>query len=262
MPLKIKRFTRNPFVTLPPLLALAASMPSLSQAHQRPAPPTGVEEVCTISFDKDPLRPARVENSALPCLKQAADRLKASSDRKLVLVGVKDPAKDHELTANGSDREEEDATGFDVRLEDLSAYRAVNAKWYLVHYLHSDATRIIPTTDESYFAQTVTFYLVPSSADYNHNFLGATKTNEKPCTITPCYSPDEETLTAQPRPRIIEGSVDGSPAEIDAERKELAGIHRHSVPVDMEGANGKEALTPLPPRPTPEHPATQSIIPR
>jgi len=248
--------------TLPFLLACAVAVPSLVQAHQKPAPPQGVEEVCSITFDKDPRRPARVENSALPCLKQAADRLKASSDRKLVLVGVKDPAKDHELAGNGSDREEEDATGFDVRLEDLSAYRAVNTKWYLVHYLRSDATRIIPTTDESYFAQTVTFYLVPASADYNHNFLGGTKTNEKPCTITPCYSPDEETLTAQPRPRIVPGSVDGSPAELEAENKEFAALHRSNAPADMDGSQGKTPLTPLPPRPTPDHPATTSIIPK
>jgi len=67
--------------------------------------------------------------------KEALKRLKADPDRKLVLVGVKDPGKDHEATENGPDREEEDATGFDVRLEDLPAYRAVNTKWYLVHYL-------------------------------------------------------------------------------------------------------------------------------
>ncbi len=175
---------------------------------------------------------------------------------------MKDPARDHEAAENGSDREEEDATGFDVRLEDLSAYRAVNTKWYLAHYLGADSTRILPTTDERYFAQTVTFYLVPASADFNHNFLGTTKINEKPCTITPCYSPDEETLTAQRRPRIVEGSVDGSPAEIAAEKKELDALQHRKVPVAMDGTGGKVALTPLAPRPTPDHPATTSIIPQ
>ena len=208
------------------------------------------------------MRPARVENRALLCLEKAVGRLKANPDRKLVLVGVKDPAKDQEAAENGSDREEEDATGFDVRLEDLSAYRAVNTKWYLVHYLNADPKRILPTTDESYFAQTVTFYLVPSSANFNHNFLGTTKTNEKPCTITPRYSPDEETLTAEHRPRIAEGSVDGSPAEIAAEKKELDALQHRKAPVDMEGTEGKVALTPLVPRPTPDHPATTSIIPQ
>jgi hypothetical protein len=193
----LERATRRTSTTLATMLALAGAISLSAQARHKAAPPAGVEEVCSISFDKDPLRPARVENSALACLKEAAKRLNASPGRKLVLVGGKDPAKDHEAAENGSDREEEDATGFDVRLEDLSAYRAVNTKWYLVYYLNADPKRILPTTDESYFAQTVTFYLVPASADFNHNFLGTTKTNEKPCTITPCYSPDEESLTAQ-----------------------------------------------------------------
>jgi hypothetical protein len=246
--------------TVAMIIAIASVISLPAQVRQKPAPPVGVEEVCSIKFDKDALRPARVENSALPCLKEAVTRLKASPDRKLVLVGVKDPAKDHEAAENGSDREEEDATGFDVRLEDLSAYRAVNTKWYLVRFLNADPRRILPTTDESYFAQSVTFYLVPASADFNHNFLGTTKTNEKPCTITPCYSSDEETLAPQRRPRIIEGSVDGSPAEIEAEKKELASQHRRA-PIDMDGKSGQVTLAPLPPRPTPEHPATISIIP-
>jgi hypothetical protein len=226
------------------MLILVSPISVPAQVRQRPARPADVEEICSIAFDKDALRPARVENSALPCLKEAAERLKASPDRKLVLVGVKDPAKDHEAADNGFDREEEDATGFDVRLEDLSAYRTVNTKWYLVYYLNANPKRILPTTDESYFARAVTFYLVPASADFNHNFLGTTKTNEKPCTITPCYSPDEETLTAQRRPRIVEGSVDGSSAEIEAEKEELAALHRRRTPVDMDGTNGQVALPP------------------
>jgi hypothetical protein len=118
--------------------------------------------------------------------------------------GVKDPSKDHETELNGSMREVEDKTGLDVRLEDLSAYGAVNTKWYLTNYYHMDPARILPTTDETIFAQTVTFYIVSASADFNHNYLGTTKTNENPCTVKPCYTPDEETLTAQPRSRIPE----------------------------------------------------------
>jgi hypothetical protein len=253
--------TRHTPGTFAIVLAVASAILLPAQVRQKPAPPAGVEEVCSIAFDKDVLRPARVENSALPCLMEAVKRLKDSPDRKLVLVGVKDPAKDHEAAENGSDREEEDATGFDVRLEDLSAYRAENTKWYLVHYLNADSKRILPTTNESYFAQSVTLYMVPVSADFNHNFLDTTKTNEKPCTITPCYSPDEETLTAQHRPRILEGSVDGSPAEIQAEKREFAAWRNRHTSIAMDGASGKVTLAPLPPRPTPEHPATESIIP-
>lgn len=166
--------------------------------------PDGVERICAIQFDKDTRRPARVEDSALPCLRLAVKTLKEHPDRKLVLVGVKDPAKDHEAAENGRMREEEDATGLDVRLEDLSAYRAVNTKWYLTRFYGIDPGRILPTTDETIFKQEVTFYLVPGAADFNHNYLGTTKTNERPCTVKPCYTPDEESLKAQPRTRIPE----------------------------------------------------------
>jgi hypothetical protein len=166
-----------------------------------PLPP-GVQRVCAIQFDKDVRRPARVEDSALPCLNEAAKRLKERPDAKLVLVGVKDPSKDHEAAENGHMRETEDTTGLDVRLEDLSAYRSVNTKWYLTQFYEIDPARILPTTNESIFGQDVTFYLVPAAADFNHNYLGTTKTNERPCTVKPCYTPDEESLKAQPRSRI------------------------------------------------------------
>jgi hypothetical protein len=236
-------------------------LPAYAQNRQKPVPPQDVVEICSISFKKDALRPARVENSALSCLKEAAKRLTESPDRKLVLVGVKDPAKDHEPAENGSDREEEDASGFDVRLEDLAAYRAVNTKWYMVNFLKADPTRILPTTDETYLDRSVTIYLVPASANFNHNFLGTTKTNEKPCTITPCYSPDEETLSAQPRSKIVEGATDQTTAEIREEQKEYAAFRGDSPRVDMEGTQGRAKLATLPPRPTPERPATKSIIP-
>jgi hypothetical protein len=160
------------------------------------------EKFCTIHFDKDARRPARVEDSALSCLDEAAKRLKDHSDLKLVLVGIADLVKDYAADKNGKMRETEDKTGYDVRLEDLAAYRALNVKWYLTRWYGVDPSRILPTTDESLQGQDVTFFLVPGAADFNHNYLGTTKTNEKPCTVKPCYSPDEETLTAQPRSRI------------------------------------------------------------
>jgi hypothetical protein len=160
--------------------------------------------VCSIQFDKDTRRPARVEDSALSCLKEAAKRLREKPDVKLVLVGVADPAKDHEADDNGHMRETEDATGLDVRWEDLAAYRSLNTKGYLTQWYRIDAARILPTTDESLRGQDVTAYLVPGAADFNHNYLETTKTNERPCTVTPCYSLDEESLKAQPRSRIPE----------------------------------------------------------
>jgi hypothetical protein len=130
--------------------------------------------------------------------------LREKPDVKLVLVGVADPAKDHEADDNGHMRETEDATGLDVRWEDLAAYRSLNTKGYLTQWYGIDAARILPTTDESLRGQDVTAYLVPGAADFNHNYLETTKTNERPCTVTPCYSLDEESLKAQPRSRIPE----------------------------------------------------------
>jgi len=162
----------------------------------------GVERLCSIRFDKDTKRPARVEDSALTCLSEAAQRLRDRPDVKLVLVGVSDVVKDHAADENGQMRETEDNTGYDVRLEDLAAYRSLNTKWYLTRWDGIAPARILPTTDESLHGQDVTFYLVPGSADFKHNYLGTTPTNENPCTVKPCYSPDEENLTAQPRSRI------------------------------------------------------------
>jgi hypothetical protein len=181
-------------------------VPGRAQAQSLPS---GVEQFCSIQFDKDPKRPARVEDSALSCLKEAAKRLREKPEAKLVLVAVADPVKDHAADENGHMRETEDATGLDVRWEDLAAYRSLNTKWYLTRWYGIDPVRILPTTDESIQGQDVTFYLVPGAADFNHNYLGTTKTNERPCTVKPCYSPDEESLKAQPRSRIPELSKGG-----------------------------------------------------
>jgi hypothetical protein len=164
--------------------------------------PAGVEKLCSIQFDRDVKRPARVEDSALHCLEEAVRRMNADVTVKLVLVGMKDLLKDHEASGNGKMRETEDTTGYDIRLEDLAAYRSLNTKGYLVRWYRVDPSRIFPTTDEAHFGQTVTFYLVPGNADFNHNYLGTTKTNERPCTVEPCYPADEESLAAQPRSRI------------------------------------------------------------
>jgi hypothetical protein len=169
---------------------------------QAPSLASGVEKVCSIQFDKDAKRPARVQDNALPCLKEAAQRLRDNPGVKLVLVGEADPVKDHEADENGRMRDTEDATGLDVRWEDLAAYRSLNTKWYLTRWFGIEAARVLPTTDESIQGQEVKFYLVPAAADFNHNYLGATKTNERPCTVKPCYPPDEESLKAQPRSRI------------------------------------------------------------
>jgi hypothetical protein len=184
------------------LLCALFSSPAVAKAQVTPLP-AGVERLCVIQFDRDVTRPARVEDAALPCLENAARHMRADNTVKLVLVGLKDPSNDHEASENGTMRETEDTTGYDIRLEDLAAYRSLNTKGYLVRWYHVDPARILPTTDESQMGRSVTFYLVPGDADFNHNYLGTTKTNERPCTVKPCYPADEESLAAQPRSRIL-----------------------------------------------------------
>jgi hypothetical protein len=194
----------HPICTKAVLCAFLCSLPSVPAGAQVNAAslPAGVERICAIRFDKDVKRQARVEDSALPCLEEAVKSLKANPKVKLVLVGVKDISRDHEASENGRMRETEDTTGYDIRLEDLAAYRSLNTKGYLTRWYHIDPARILPTTDESRQGREVTFYLVPGDANFNHNYLGTTKTNERPCTVKPCYPPDEESLAAQPRSRI------------------------------------------------------------
>jgi len=169
---------------------------------QELAIPAGVEKVCAISFDKDTKRPARVEDSALSCLEDVAKRLKNNPAVKLVLVASSDPTADHAAKSNGDMRDIEDTTGYDLRYEDIAMYRSINTKGYLTRWYRIDPARILPTTDEYHHNQQVSLYLVPGDADFNHNYLGATKTHEKPCTVKPCYDPREESLRAQPRTRI------------------------------------------------------------
>jgi hypothetical protein len=191
------------------LFALSAHSQSIDgHADKRPplTPklilPAGVEKLCSISFDKDQRRPARVEDGALPCLTEVAKILTQRPDLKLVLVGVSDPVKDHEEKDAGEEREGEDMTGLDIRYEDTSAYRAVNTKDYLTRFYAIAPSRIIPTTNENRHGQDVAFYLVPGDADFLHNYLNTTRTNENPCTVKPCYDPREEKDSPQPRARI------------------------------------------------------------
>jgi hypothetical protein len=103
------------------IFPLALFVVSVSAVGQSTPLPSEVEKVCTIHFDKDARRPARVEDSALPCLNEAAKRLRDKPDLKLVLVGVSDQVKDYAADENGKMRDHEDKTGYDVRLEDLAA---------------------------------------------------------------------------------------------------------------------------------------------
>ena len=162
----------------------------------------GVEKICSIDFNKNEKLPARVEDGALPCLEQAAKKLKSTPNIKLVLVGISHPVYDHADAEHGMERSTEDTTGADIRFSDVAAYRAIDVKAYLTQWLGADATRIIPTTDYDTLGRMVIIYAVPGDADYWHNYTKTIPTNESKCTIKPCPDPREDVLTPFARPRI------------------------------------------------------------
>ena len=193
------------YKTIATIVTLASAFgvySSSSLAQQLPLAP-GVEKLCSIDFNKDSKRPARVEEGALACLEQAAKKLKDTSDIKLVLVGNSHPLYDREDEDHGMEREGEDKTGLDIRFSDVAAYRAVNTKLYLTQWLGADASRIIPTTDEYALGRHLIVYVVPGDADFFHNYTRTTPTNESVCTIKPCPVPTEDVLTPQSRSRIL-----------------------------------------------------------
>lgn len=173
-----------------------------SAVAQRLPLDSAVKPVCTIAFDKDPKRPARIEDDALSCLEEAAQMLKQDPAKKLVIVGTSHPVFDHEDKEHGMERAVEDESGEDIRFEDVAAYRAVNTKAYLTKWLGINPSLIIPTTDEYALGQQAKLFLVPGDANFIRNYLKTTPTNENPCTVKPCYPQNEDTLTAQTRDRI------------------------------------------------------------
>jgi hypothetical protein len=196
---------------LPTSAALAAALSFMQPLHAQRLPlPAGVDKICSISFSKDSRHPARVEDSALPCLREAAERLKQTPQIKLVLIGISHPLYDHADEDRGMEREGEDMTGTDIRFSDVAAYRAVNTKAYLIQWLGANPAEIIPTTDEYALGQAVLIFSVPADADFLHNYTRTTPINESRCTVKPCPNPDEDVLTPQPRPRIPNERTDAS----------------------------------------------------
>jgi hypothetical protein len=135
-------------------------------APPAPAKPQS-SDLCSISFDRDTRRPARVDNEGKACLDDLALNLQRSTDATLDVVG--------------------NAASSEKNGPKLAAERAVNTKDYLVKEKGIDASRIqVFTGTED--AKKVTDTLVPS---------GAT-----PVSATPI---DESTVKPQPRTALAEG---------------------------------------------------------
>jgi hypothetical protein len=123
------------------------------------------QALCSIAFEKDKLRPARVDNEAKACLDEVALDLQKQPDAKAVIVGESTTA------------EKTPKKGKHAKVENLAAERAVNTKAYLVTEKGIDASRISVATGVTN-GKTVEDYLVPSGADFSADVTGTTPVDE------------------------------------------------------------------------------------
>jgi outer membrane protein OmpA-like peptidoglycan-associated protein len=126
-----------------------------------PAPKT--QTLCTIQFDHDKKRPARVDNDAKGCLDDVALNAQRSSDASLVVVGNATPEAPSKHHHKGE--------------ANLAAQRAVNTKDYLVKEKGIDASRISVRTGTT-GTDEVDNYLVPAGATFDTDVPGATPVDE------------------------------------------------------------------------------------
>ncbi|MGA7339662.1 MAG: OmpA family protein [Terracidiphilus sp.] len=170
--------------------ATSGTTVTITAPYVPPAPRT--QALCSISFEKDPKRPTRVDNEAKACLDQVALDLVSHADAKVVVVG--------EATA----AERTPKKGRHAKAEDFAALRAVNAKEYLVTDKGIDASRISVTTGST-DGQTAEDYLVPAGATFTNDVQGTTPVDEtavKPETRKPLSErhPHHKKATVAPAP--------------------------------------------------------------
>ncbi len=142
--------------------ASATTAVTIAAPYVAPAPHT--QALCSITFEKDPKRPERVDNDAKACLDEVALDMEKQTDASVVVVGDSTAA-------------EKTTKGKHARGEDFAAQRAVNTKDYLVTEKGIDASRITVKTGAE-DAQEVQNYLVPAGADFATDVTGATAVDE------------------------------------------------------------------------------------
>lgn len=114
--------------------------------------------LCSINFDRDLKRPARVNNEAKACLDSVALAIKSEADATLVIVGKSTQA---ERGGGGSEA------------ANLAAQRAANTKAYLTTEKGIDEARISVRT-EGGDSKAVENYLVPAGATFDADVPGTT----------------------------------------------------------------------------------------
>jgi hypothetical protein len=136
----------------------ASTTTSVNVEQPPPPPQPKTQTLCSINFDRDKRRPARVDNEAKACLDDVSLNLQRQSDATAVVVG-------------------DSATGEKMGPK-LAAQRAVNAKDYLVKEKGIDASRVQVRTGSEPGKQ-VQNYLVPSGANFDNDVQGTTQVNEE-----------------------------------------------------------------------------------
>lgn len=144
-----------------------ASSTTTVTVNAPPAPPAPqTSALCSINFDRDKKRPARVDNEAKACLDDIALNLQRTSDAKIAIVG------------NAGSAEK---TG-----SKLAGERAVNTKDYLVKEKGIDASRIAVYTGST-DGKTVTTTLIPTGATMDST--GTTPVDESAVMAQPRTAP-------------------------------------------------------------------------
>jgi len=126
--------------------------------EQPPAPVIPkTKTLCSINFDRDKKRPARVDNEAKACLDDVALNLQQQTDASAVVVG--------------------EAASDEKKADTLAAQRAVNTKDYLVKEKGIDPSRISTRTGTQ-GNKEVENYLVPAGATFDNDVSGTTAVDE------------------------------------------------------------------------------------
>jgi hypothetical protein len=143
----------------------SASCTTQVSINAPPPPPAKTQKLCTITFDHDKKRPARIDNDAKGCLDDIALNAQRSTDASLVVVGNAAPQPP---PAKGKKTKE---------IPNLAAQRAVNTKDYLVKEKGIDASRISVRTGTT-GTDEVDNYLVPAGANFDTDNPGTSPVDE------------------------------------------------------------------------------------
>ena len=152
----------------------ASSTTTVTVMAPPPPPKPSTQALCSVNFDRDKKRPARVDNEAKACLDDVSLNLQRSSDAKLAIVGNSAAPTGKTSAAKAKNTAK------------LASERAVNTKEYLVNEKGIDASRVSVYTG-SQDANTVTTTLIPAGATMD-------STGDTPV--------DESAVKAQPRKAV------------------------------------------------------------